>query len=133
MGQFCSLTIGKKELKLLLIFGCGAVLLILAFMLQDNMQIGGNLSTDVLADDGTLNDDIEEDASNNAELWYKQSCSLCHGAELNGNLSNPSLVGIGQKLTVDEVNKIILDGKGDMPGGFLQGVEAQKVAEWIVE
>jgi len=96
------------------------------------MQIGENSSTDVLADD-TLNDDIEEDASNNAELWYKQSCSLCHGAKLDGNLSNPSLVGIGQKLSVDEVNKIILDGTGDMPGGFLQGTEAQKVAEWVVE
>ncbi|OEF97810.1 c-type cytochrome [Desulfuribacillus alkaliarsenatis] len=69
----------------------------------------------------------------NAKRWYNQSCALCHGEQLEGRLQNPPLLNTAKKYTADQVYTIIIDGRGDMTGGFLQGDEARAVAEWLIE
>lgn len=68
-----------------------------------------------------------------AERWYTQSCQLCHGVEREGRFGHPKLADIHKKYKTEDIYDIIINGKGDMAGGFLQGIEAKTVAEWLVE
>ena len=47
---------------------------------------------------------------------YGQNCQGCHGANLAGGDTVPSLVGITSRLAALDLRKIILEGKGEMPG-----------------
>ena len=47
---------------------------------------------------------------------YQANCRLCHGADLAGQPPGvPSLVGIGSKLSDDQVRAVITHGQGPMP------------------
>ncbi|MBE3596602.1 MAG: cytochrome c [Hydrogenibacillus sp.] len=71
-----------------------------------------------------------------AEAAFQQSCSSCHGKDLQGSAAAPSLVGLD--LTVDEVVDIITNGRkgsfGFMPPNMFTGSDAEKkqLAEWIL-
>ena len=45
---------------------------------------------------------------------YKNSCSACHGGDLTGGVG-PDLTKVGSKLSQEEMEKIINEGKGSMP------------------
>lgn len=67
-----------------------------------------------------------------ADGKFQQSCAGCHGGDLkSGNA--PDLDKIGSKYSKDEILGIITDGKGNMPGGLLQGDDAEAVATWLSE
>jgi len=46
---------------------------------------------------------------------YERRCSMCHGADLNGTGSYPSLVDVTNRYGVDTVRTIVTGGKGAMP------------------
>ncbi|MBP3041689.1 cytochrome c [Bacillaceae bacterium Marseille-Q3522] len=71
------------------------------------------------------------DAGDEAKI-YMQKCSQCHGAELEGGVG-PNLSGIGGELSKEEIETIILEGKGGMPKELIKGEEASAVAEWLAE
>ncbi|MFS0575466.1 cytochrome c551 [Sporosarcina sp. 179-K 3D1 HS] len=73
-----------------------------------------------------------ETASADPEALYKNSCIGCHGGNLEG-ASGPALNDVGSRYSAEEINTIIVDGKGGMPPGLLKGEEAQVVAEWLAE
>ena len=69
------------------------------------------------------------------ERVYTRSCSACHGPERKGNpLSNfPSLVDIGQRLDRTQIQNIISNGKGMMPGlNLLQPDEKKAVIDFLL-
>ncbi len=48
---------------------------------------------------------------------YMSQCSVCHGEKMTGSPpAFPSLVGIGSRMTVEQVAGTIKNGKGRMPG-----------------
>lgn len=50
------------------------------------------------------------------EQTYEHSCSVCHGVDRRGSPpAFPSLVGIGSKLTHQQIKETITHGKGRMP------------------
>jgi quinoprotein glucose dehydrogenase len=61
------------------------------------------------------------------ELIYRQYCVICHQADRAGVPASgyPSLVNLGQRLSVEEVDNLINRGKGMMPG-FPQLSESEK-------
>ena len=62
---------------------------------------------------------------------YEQNCLRCHGQNLEGG-AGPSLEQVGSKYSQAEIQEIILEGKGtNMPGGLIQGEEAETVAQWL--
>ncbi|MEK3935433.1 cytochrome c551 [Sporosarcina sp. FSL W7-1349] len=73
-----------------------------------------------------------ETASADAEALYSKSCIGCHGGNLEG-ASGPKLSDVGSRLSEEEIHTIILEGKGNMPPGLLQGEEADAVAKWLSE
>ncbi|OCA88239.1 cytochrome C551 [Bacillus sp. FJAT-27225] len=71
-------------------------------------------------------------ASADPQKLYEQKCSGCHGVDLTGG-NFPALTKVGSKYSKEEIEKIIVDGKGGMPPGLYKGEEASKVAEWLSE
>jgi len=46
---------------------------------------------------------------------YEQRCAMCHGADLGGSGTYPSLMDVTNQLGVDTVRAIVTGGKGAMP------------------
>ena len=67
-----------------------------------------------------------------AEGLYNFSCAACHGADLKGGSGVP-VTNLSSKYSAEEVHKIIMEGKGMMPGKLLSEAEAQKVTDWLME
>jgi len=66
------------------------------------------------------------------EKYQASSCVACHGADLSG-ASGPNLQKVGSKYSKDQIAGIIKNGQGTMPGGMLQGEDADLVAAWLAE
>ncbi|WP_050616451.1 cytochrome c551 [Bacillus testis] len=89
---------------------------------------GGDKSSENGADDGKS----YVDDSAGAKI-YKQNCINCHGDNLQG-VSGPNLQEVGAKQSKDDIEKIILEGKGGgMPKGLVKGKDAETVAQWLSE
>ncbi|MBY0097088.1 cytochrome c [Mesobacillus maritimus] len=69
-------------------------------------------------------------ASASGETLYAQTCSGCHGGNLQGG-AGPELAAIGSKYSQEEIENIIANGQGSMPPKLLEGEEASAVAEWL--
>lgn len=73
------------------------------------------------------------DADDPAMSVAESACIACHAADLNGNVG-PSLLGIGNTKTVEEIHNIIKNGtEGGMPSfeGTLTDEEINELAVWL--
>lgn len=79
--------------------------------------------------------DIQIDESSEGYVIYSgpaaNTCISCHGGDLTGVGSNPML--LGNELTAEEVQEVIVNGRGAMPAGQFAGTEEELVilAEFI--
>lgn len=78
--------------------------------------------------------DNGDEAALDGEKIVMNSCTSCHGGQLQGMGNTPGLADLGSRMSEDEILDIILNGtdKG-MPGGLLQGEEAEVAAAWLAE
>ncbi len=87
----------------------------------------------VLAACGKKDDSSSSSAkAGDPEKLYNQKCAMCHGSNLEGG-GGPNLKSVGSELSKEDIEKIILEGKGNMPGGVLKGKDAEAVADWLAE
>jgi quinoprotein glucose dehydrogenase len=65
---------------------------------------------------------------------YQTYCSLCHRADLKGNPPEfPSLVGIGERRSVDQIHAVVRNGAGRMPGNqALHPAVRRAIVQYIV-
>lgn len=66
------------------------------------------------------------------EAHYQSSCIGCHGSSYEGG-AGPSLVGVGEKYSQEELQDILVNGKGGMPPGLVQPDNAEAMAAWVAE
>lgn len=66
------------------------------------------------------------------EKLYERSCAGCHGNNLEGG-AGPGLTNVGSKLSKEDIETIIAEGKGIMPSQVLKGEDASNVAAWLAE
>jgi cytochrome c551 len=64
------------------------------------------------------------------EIYVNSSCIACHGENLQG-VSGPAIHDVGSRRSKEEILNIIHNGQGQMPGGMLQGQDAEIVAAWL--
>lgn len=83
-------------------------------------------------DGGENQEEVQEEASTDPEEIFANSCANCHGADLTGDMG-PDLTTIGGKMTEDEIEGIIVEGQGAMPGNLVGPEEAAILAEWLGE
>ncbi|RBW70520.1 cytochrome c550 [Bacillus taeanensis] len=75
----------------------------------------------------------EETAELAPEEIYTQTCSGCHGGELEGGMG-PNLQQVGSKYSAEEIATILEEGlPGGMPSGLVSGADKDKLAEWLAE
>lgn len=55
------------------------------------------------------------DADDPAFSIVEGTCLSCHGADLNGTAGAPSLLGVGNKYSEEEIKEIVMNGRGGMP------------------
>ncbi|MCM3388636.1 cytochrome c [Ureibacillus chungkukjangi] len=72
------------------------------------------------------------DAAAGEEL-VQSSCTSCHGGNLQGMGNTPALSDVGSRLSEEEIHDVILNGRGGMPGGLLQGEDAEAAAAWLAQ
>ena len=59
----------------------------------------------------------ENTGSHNAQSIYLNQCGVCHGEQMKGSPpAIPSLVGVGDRVTPQQISATIKNGKGRMPG-----------------
>lgn len=105
------------------------LLLIGVFMLAVVLVACSNGDKDDAEGSDDNNDGVTVDVDV-AEALYKDSCSSCHGNDLEGDYG-PSLKTIGNDMSEDEIRKKIKDGGDDMPAEVLKGDDADQVAAWL--
>lgn len=83
-------------------------------------------------DDQTEPTPVEEVAFDPA-AQYAASCAMCHGANLEGMGTAPSLIGLS--LSAEEIAEIMVKGQGQMPPNMFNGPEEDRLAlaNWILE
>lgn len=74
----------------------------------------------------------EEAQTNGPEALYQSlGCMGCHGTDYAGQGDFPSLLGVGDRLSHEEIVDIIVNGKGNMPPGLATPEEAEELANWL--
>ncbi|RLQ98196.1 cytochrome c550 [Falsibacillus albus] len=65
--------------------------------------------------------------------FYAQTCASCHGQNYEGGYG-PSLKGVGDRYSKDEIKDIIQHGKGGkMPSGLVSAENADAMADWLMK
>lgn len=77
----------------------------------------------------------QEQVAATPEEIYQQNCIGCHGQQYEGSGKFPALKGVGGRLSTDEIQDIIVNGKtgniGTMPAGLVKPDQAGEMAEWL--
>jgi quinoprotein glucose dehydrogenase len=65
---------------------------------------------------------------------FKSACASCHGDDMKGNATAPSLLDIGQRRSKEEIATIIRQGTGRMPGfsEMLEGGAINDLVNFLV-
>ena len=118
-----------KLKNLLLALGLGTTLALAACGGSDDSSSSDSSST---KEESTMNDDSSKtETAVDAEKIFANNCASCHGNNLEGNVG-PNLTKVGSKYSSEEIQKIIKNGKGQMPAGILKDdKEIMAVADWL--
>ncbi|WP_110928472.1 cytochrome c551 [Bacillus massiliglaciei] len=92
---------------------------------------GGEDSAKNEESSGTSNNSAVSDGSAGAKI-YENKCMSCHGGNLEGGVG-PDLTDVGSRMSKEEIEKIIEEGEGAMPGGLLEGEALEQTAKWLSE
>ena len=69
---------------------------------------------------------------NPEDLYASKGCTGCHGGNLEGGVG-PALTGVGERLSVEEIQNVVVNGRGQMPAGLASTEEAEVLANWLIE
>jgi cytochrome c551 len=119
-----------KLKNLLLALGLGTTLALAACGGSDDSS--SDDSSSGTKDESTMNDDSSKTQSGvDTEKIFANNCATCHGKNPEGNVG-PNLTKVGSKYSSEEIQKIIKNGKGQMPAGILKDdKEIMAVADWL--
>lgn len=74
------------------------------------------------------------------EIYQKATCVACHAADLKGTPAAPTLRGIGDKLSKEQIMDIIKNGTGNMTPQYdaniqkgLKPEDIDKLADWLAK
>jgi quinoprotein glucose dehydrogenase len=67
------------------------------------------------------------------EKVYTEHCEMCHGPDLKGTSDIPSLYGVTNRLTTDNITNILKNGRGRMPVPGLTDAEINDVITFLTD
>jgi glucose dehydrogenase len=77
--------------------------------------------------------EIQHEPEQKGAAVYEKRCSVCHGDHLEGiPPSFPTLMGVGSRLSAEQVTKLVHNGRGRMPAmPGLRGVELESLLRFL--
>lgn len=87
-------------------------------------------SKDLAAELKGGNEKKTETAAANPEDIYNKTCIGCHGDQYQGGVG-PGLVGVSDRLSKEEIEDIVVNGKNKMPKGLVPADKAGEMADWL--
>lgn len=76
-------------------------------------------------------DDGGDESVSAGEAAYQDSCSSCHGGDLEGG-SGPALDNVGDDYSAEEIEDIIENGTGSMPPmKNVSDDDRTEIADWL--
>lgn len=73
------------------------------------------------------------DAPRSGRAVYAATCAACHGADRRGKDRAPSLIGVGSRLSANQLYQIIEHGRGFMPSLNLSDAEKRAVVAYLLD
>lgn len=99
---------------------------------------GDEPTTEEPADSGDTGTEETTDGGETAvdtaagEEVYQANCAMCHGADLSGG-AGPELTAAGSTYSAEEIEDIIVNGKGSMPAQNVSGDDLDALVSWLSE
>jgi len=87
-------------------------------------------SKDLAAELNGSDEKQTETTAVNPEEIYNKTCIGCHGDQYQGG-AGPGLVGVSERLSKEEIEDIVVNGKNAMPPGLVPAEKAGEMAEWL--
>jgi cytochrome c550 len=72
-----------------------------------------------------------EQVAASPEEIYQSTCIGCHGDQYQGSGSAPGLTGVGERLSKEELEDVVVNGRNAMPSGLVAPEQAGEMAEWL--
>lgn len=104
---------------------------VLAMFLISFKGIGDSKQLAEEIENGGKEEQTEQVAASDPEGIYQQNCIACHGDSYQGGVG-PALTGVADRLSQEEVEDILVNGKNSMPPGLVPADKAGEVAEWLM-
>ncbi|RSK27874.1 cytochrome c [Bacillus sp. HMF5848] len=112
------------------------LIMVLGVILMVVVSFVGNSNYKELALEAEGGKATEEQAGDteaaSPDAIYAKSCIGCHGQNLEGGVG-PKLDDIGSRLTAEQIQDVIINGQGTMPGNLVGPAEAEALANWLAE
>lgn len=106
---------------LIMVFGVGLVFaLSLIGLSQEKEQANGGNGTGG-----------EQTVAQSPEEIYNQTCIGCHGQNYEG-VSGPALIGVGERLSRDQIEEVLVNGRGIMPANTVPEESLEEMIDWLM-
>ena len=116
---------------LIMAFGIGLIFFLSLEGVNNEAEIAEEQAAEEEGGEAAEGEGGEEAASGDfdPEAHAQASCVSCHGSSYEGGVG-PSLIGTA--LSQEEIEEILINGKGTMPAGTVPEENATEMAEWVL-
>ena len=104
---------------------------VLAMFLFSFKGIGDSKQLALELENGGKEEPTEQVEASGPEGIYSQNCLSCHGDQYQGGVG-PAITGVADRLSKEEVEDILINGKNAMPPGLVPADKAGEMTEWLM-
>ncbi|WP_422123138.1 cytochrome c550 [Planococcus sp. X10-3] len=113
---------------LIMAFGIGLIFFMSLQGVGDEAEIADEQAAEENGED--TGEGTADTAEFDPEAKAQDSCISCHGSSYEGSGAFPSLVDT--EMSQEEIEQIIAEGAGAMPGGLVEAENIPAMAEWVL-
>ena len=116
---------------LIMAFGIGLIFFLSLEGVNNEAEIAEEQATEEGGGEAAEGEEGGETAEGDfdPEAHAQANCISCHGSSYEGGVG-PSLVGT--ELAQEDIEDILINGKGTMPGGLVPEENVAAMAEWVL-
>ncbi len=116
---------------LIMAFGIGLIFFLSLEGVNNETEIAEEQATEEGGGEAAEGEEGGETAEGDfdPEAHAQANCISCHGSSYEGGVG-PSLIGL--ELPQEEVEDVLINGKGTMPGGLVPEENVAAMAEWVL-
>ena len=116
---------------LIMAFGIGLIFFLSLEGVNNEAEIAEEQATEEGGGEAAEGEEGGETAEGefDPEAHAQANCISCHGSSYEGGVG-PSLIGL--ELPQEEVEDVLINGKGTMPGGLVPEENVAAMAEWVL-